>query len=296
MYMFLVQISFDAGISPVSLGKEANMPFFETSTLDLTTALETCAMTTPYDILRKLCGLSQQDAADYHHARLDTVVSWCNGRRNAPVSALDELRELYEKMADAGDELAQIISLTNDRDERGNALYTLGLPLDGHDSIACGFPTISAHETAIAIAISKLPLSANIRLVPRQRGAIPTAVVIDSSFPQDHHHRKEVQMQEPLTAAAGAVFQGRIQLTREGPQASYNVQLDLANNTLTQTDIRFFKGKDEDVARHWLEQEASARGFTNYKFSRVDENGDEMPTKGGLQVQVTEPRRGSPRR
>jgi hypothetical protein len=90
-------------------------------------------------------------------------------------------------------------------------------------------------------------------------------------------------MQEPMTAAAGAVFHGRIQLTGDGrPQASYYVQLDLNNHTLTQNgDIQLFKRKDEAVARHWLEQAARARGFKKYKFLRVDKSGDPIPTGGG---------------
>ena len=40
-------------------------------------------MTSVYDLLRQRCGLSQQEAADVHSTRLDTIKSWCSGRRLA---------------------------------------------------------------------------------------------------------------------------------------------------------------------------------------------------------------------
>ena len=233
-------------------------------------------MPVPYDLLRQRCNLSQQDAADYHRSRLDTVVSWCNGRRQVPLSALNELRELYSRIQEAGDELAAIISsLPPAKDDRGNDTYFVGLPLDDRDSRACGFPTPGSHDAALAIAIAKLPVTAGVKLVPRERGAIPTAVVSDSSFLSDRSER-DAPMPEPLTADNNAKFNAIIQATPEGPQATFAVKRETKDGAQTQSDIRLFKGKSIEEARDWVDQEAKARGFMKYALRYIDQNGQPL--------------------
>ena len=51
-------------------------------------------MTTPFDLLRATCGLSQREAADMLGVRLDTVKNWSIGRRNPPEAVLADLAAL----------------------------------------------------------------------------------------------------------------------------------------------------------------------------------------------------------
>lgn len=134
--------------------------------------IESGAVTSVYDLLRQRCGLSQADAASFHDTRIDTIKSWCSDRRTAPVGALDELRDLYADINEAGNELADVIKLMPQRDANG-IFFQVGTPLDNKDAIACGFPCEGSCLAAVALAIASLPGPA--RIVPR-RGAIPTAV------------------------------------------------------------------------------------------------------------------------
>jgi hypothetical protein len=135
--------------------------------------IESGAVTSVYDLLRQRCGLSQADAADFHATRIDTIKSWCSDRRTAPAGVLDELRDLYADISEAGQELADVVKLMPQRDANG-IFFQVGTPLDKKDAIACGFPCEGSCLAAVAIAIASLPGAA--RIVPRVRGAIPTAV------------------------------------------------------------------------------------------------------------------------
>ncbi|MCC0052153.1 MAG: hypothetical protein H6881_09775 [Rhodobiaceae bacterium] len=66
---------------------------------------------TTYKACRQLCGLSQQDASDFHQVPIDTVKSWDNGRRNVPVSILLELASLWRQIEDACDGASSSIEL-----------------------------------------------------------------------------------------------------------------------------------------------------------------------------------------
>jgi len=138
-----------------------------------TTLIEGGAVTSVYDLLRQRCGLSQADAASFHDTRIDTIKSWCSDRRTAPAGVLDELRDLYADISEAGEELADVVKLMPQRDANG-VFFQVGTPLDNKDAIACGFPCEGSCLAAVALAIAALPGPA--RIVPRVRGAIPTAV------------------------------------------------------------------------------------------------------------------------
>lgn len=51
-------------------------------------------MTTHFDLLRQVCGLSQREAAELLGVRLDTVKNWSIGRRNPSDAVLKELATL----------------------------------------------------------------------------------------------------------------------------------------------------------------------------------------------------------
>ena len=127
-------------------------------------------MTSVYNLLRETCGLSQQEAADFHEARLDSVKSWCSDRRPAPPGVIDELRELAREIISAGEEFAAQLKRTS----KGNE-FIIGLPRDDKDARSCGFPSMTAQMRAIAIAIAHLPDKAEVQFAERTRGAMPSA-------------------------------------------------------------------------------------------------------------------------
>lgn len=57
----------------------------------------------------RLCGLSQQEAADFFLVRLDTVKSWSAGRNRVPDGAWSQLRNLYRQQRRAADEALQLL-------------------------------------------------------------------------------------------------------------------------------------------------------------------------------------------
>ena len=59
-------------------------------------------MTTFASALR-LCGLSQQEAADFFDVRLDTVKSWSAGRNPVPDGVWHMLADLWRRIEDAAD-------------------------------------------------------------------------------------------------------------------------------------------------------------------------------------------------
>jgi hypothetical protein len=139
-----------------------------------TALIESDAVTSVYDLLRQRCGLSQADAASFHDTRIDTIKSWCSDRRTAPAGVLDELRDLYSDISEAGIELADVVKLMPPQRDANGTFFQVGTPLDNADAIACGFPCEGSCLAAVALAIASLPGPA--RIVPRERGAIPTAV------------------------------------------------------------------------------------------------------------------------
>jgi hypothetical protein len=130
-------------------------------------------MTSVYNLLRESCGISQAEAADHvHETRLDTVKSWSSDRRPAPGWAINQLQSLSRRIRTSGESYAEMIK----RHAKGN-VFVIGLSHDDDDARACGFPSTAAQLQAIAIAISRLPDDAEIRLVPRVLGAIPAPVL-----------------------------------------------------------------------------------------------------------------------
>jgi hypothetical protein len=130
---------------------------------------ESYTMSSVYNLLREACGISQAEAADYvHETRLDTVKSWSSDRRPAPEWAINQLQSLARRIRKSGEEYVELIKRTS----TGNA-FVIGLAHDEDDARVCGFPSIAAQNQSVATAISLLPDDAEIRLVPRVRGAIP---------------------------------------------------------------------------------------------------------------------------
>ncbi len=71
-------------------------------------------MTTFASALR-ICGLSQQEAADYFDVRLDTVKSWSAGRNPVPSGIWDMLAALWRRIEDAADNASLQLDLSDAR-------------------------------------------------------------------------------------------------------------------------------------------------------------------------------------
>lgn len=71
-------------------------------------------MTTFASALR-LCGLSQQEAADFFDVRLDTVKSWSAGRNPVPAGVWDMLAGLWRRIEDAADGATDHVDLSDPR-------------------------------------------------------------------------------------------------------------------------------------------------------------------------------------
>ena len=131
------------------------------------------SMTNPYNLLREACGISQAEAAEFvHQTRLDSVKSWCTDRRTAPQGVINDLQKLAREIQTAGVNYAALLKDRSDGD-----VYIIGLSSDERDARSCGFPSIGAQMRAVAVAISLLPENAAIRMVERERGAIPAPVL-----------------------------------------------------------------------------------------------------------------------
>ena len=113
-------------------------------------------MTSAYDLLRQRCGLSQQEAADFHQARLDTVKSWCSGRREAPEGEIDELRDLYAKIERMGDALAKSVKQQKARADK-ELILEVSVPRTDQEAQALGWPTLSTCLAAAGLALAQLP-------------------------------------------------------------------------------------------------------------------------------------------
>lgn len=71
-------------------------------------------------------------------------------------------------------------------------------------------------------------------------------------------------MRGPLLAEDGARFTAIIQHTEKGPQASFQIVLDIVTETLVENDIQLFA--NEADAREWIDSHAAQRGFATYKI------------------------------
>lgn len=64
-----------------------------------------------FKLALSVCGLSQQEAADFLDTRLDTVKSWCTDRNPPPIGVWKLLASLFEQIQDAADGAADVMVL-----------------------------------------------------------------------------------------------------------------------------------------------------------------------------------------
>lgn len=92
-----------------------------------------------------VCGLSQQAAAEFHGVNLDTIKSWCAGRRDPPHGVWVMLANLFCQIAEAADKAAETMSLDG-IDPRAYNNLEAALTNDP-------LPTIGAMKAAGAMAL-----------------------------------------------------------------------------------------------------------------------------------------------
>ena len=242
-----------------------------------------------YNLLRETCGLSQQEAADFHDARLDSVKSWCSNRRDPPPGVIAELQDLARDITLAGERFAYRLKRIARENGNDNS-FDVGLPHDEKDARACGFPSLTAAMRATAFAIAQLPDDAEIRLVERKRGSFPSATMqrgerkmkdipaegiapgapqtVVTSQPRTTSEfnlaLRRLSAQDPFMfyAQKGAHFEATIEKFEEGYQASYRIFVDVLGGTNSTSDIRVFPSEAEALT--WIDHNAGGRGFDRY--------------------------------
>lgn len=70
-------------------------------------------MRTTFSSALSICGLSQQEAADFLGVRLDTVKSWSSGRNPVPSGVWIMVADLWGRIEDSADFAAQVLDLND---------------------------------------------------------------------------------------------------------------------------------------------------------------------------------------
>lgn len=127
---------------------------------------------TPYDLLRRRCGLSQPEAAEFHKVRLDTVKSWCSGRNRANDGVLAELRRLHAQIERVAAEALAAIAAAPAAEE-----IELGYAADDHEAQGLGWPCVGAQAASLGLVIARCDRP--VRLAPRG-STVATAAAADA--------------------------------------------------------------------------------------------------------------------
>ena len=77
------------------------------------------------------CGLSQQDAAEYLSVSINTVKSWCQGRRHTPIGVWAQLSGLYLEI-----EQTAIAETEKIKHLRPGEIDFIGEETSGHEKMA----------------------------------------------------------------------------------------------------------------------------------------------------------------
>lgn len=136
------------------------------------------ATVTLFGVLRRHCGLSQQEAADWLGSRLDSVKNWDGGRRTCPSGVLAALRDLALRLDAAAAEAVQAVADTGAGSGEAVAVE-LGYATDDAEAQSLGWPSAGVHQALLARVAVGLPVWATAILVPR--GSTPaTAAAADA--------------------------------------------------------------------------------------------------------------------
>jgi len=105
-------------------------------------------MTSQFKLLKDLVGLSNQEAADFLDARIDTVKSWSSGRHDPPPAVLSELLTLWDQMQITVDDTIKTVERLA---KKVGSDQTITLEIDG------GWPCQGVKDRIVAQVIAELP-------------------------------------------------------------------------------------------------------------------------------------------
>lgn len=126
-----------------------------------------------YGLLRERCGLSIAEASAFHGVPINTVTAWSAGRRTVPPGVIAELRDLYEHIDNAAENMAdEIDGLTEKASLAGAPIdeIEIGLSSDDHEAQSLGWPCVGAHGAAIGLAA----MMTDMRIIVVPRGSTPS--------------------------------------------------------------------------------------------------------------------------
>lgn len=102
-------------------------------------------VTTPFKQAIAICGLSQQEAAEFLNVSKASVDSWCNGRREPQAGVWKELAVLYDRMDEVAEACLEIIG-----DQKSDEIEFTYSGAHGH------FPSDRCAETVEAMVRLRL--------------------------------------------------------------------------------------------------------------------------------------------
>ena len=124
--------------------------------------------------IRKGCGLSQREAAQFLGVSIDSMKSWESGRRQVPAGVLREFRHLAQQQQRAAEEALAAW------DESGRPdVIELGLASDDYEAQSLGWPCVGAQLAAFRRLWELLPDGVQVSIVPRG-STIATAAAIEA--------------------------------------------------------------------------------------------------------------------
>lgn len=136
---------------------------------------------TLFNSLRELCGLTQPECADYLGVRVDSVSSWCTGRRNIPDGVVQKMVGLWNRMEDEASRIvdgieAQLIELA----PRGlPESVEFGIPKSREEANELGWPSVGSFMRIAALVAANVEVP--LELV--ERGSTPASrAAIDARF------------------------------------------------------------------------------------------------------------------
>lgn len=143
---------------------------------------------TVLDLLRRSCGLSQEEAAAFLDVRIDTIRSWSTGRRLAPAGALLALAALESRIETVARE--GMVQIDRSIREAGPAEeIEIGIASDDAEAQSLGWPCLGAQTASVGRLVARgTEKGLRFRIVPR--GSTPgTAAAADAHDAALNHKR-----------------------------------------------------------------------------------------------------------
>lgn len=109
-------------------------------------------MTNAFSLLRRRCGMSEPETADFLGVPEQDVMAWENGYRHVPFDVIPQLRGLYRKL----EQLAQAEAQRIRRKDPSGAVLELGLACDDWEARQLGLPCVGAHEALLGLVAVRL--------------------------------------------------------------------------------------------------------------------------------------------